>query len=68
MGFHKRFLSEETIRSNAKSDFQSFETYMTNADAYIVNTGWADKIYHQFGQSKEKQRKELHKQIQNGTI
>jgi hypothetical protein len=68
MGFNKRFLSEESIRAFAQNDFQSFETYMTNADAYIVNMGWADKIYHQFGEANEKQRKELHKKIKNGTI
>jgi len=68
MGFHKRFLSEESIRAFAKNDFNSFETYMTCADAYIVNIGWASKIYHQFGESDQKERKELHKQIKNGTI
>jgi hypothetical protein len=68
MGFNKRFLSEESIRSFAKNDFPSFESYMTNADAYIVNTGWAEKIYHKFGESDQKGRKTLHKQISKNEI
>ena len=45
MGFNKRFLSEESIRAFAKNGFNSFEVYMTCADAYIVSMGWASKIY-----------------------
>jgi hypothetical protein len=67
MGFNKRFLSEESIRAFAQNDFKSFEVYMTHADAYIVNMGWAEKIYHQFGEAEEKERKSIHKQIKNGT-
>ncbi len=68
MGFNKRFLSEDSIRSFANSSFDSFETYMTCADAYIVNLGWAEKIYHQFGKAEKTERKEIHKKIKNGTI
>jgi hypothetical protein len=65
MGFHKRFLSEDSIRAHAKNSFEDFEIYMTNADAYIISMGWANKIYHVFGSADEKGRKEIHKLIQN---
>lgn len=36
MSFHKRHLSMESMKRYAKSaGFKSFQTYVTNADAYI---------------------------------
>ena len=68
MSFNKRFLSEGSIRSFAKNEFNSFETYMTNADAYITETGWASKMYDKFGMADEDQRRKIHLQIQNNEI
>ena len=73
MGFNKRFLSEESIRSFAKShkdSFHWFQRYMVYADAYIVDTGWASDIYDRFGKAGEdsEERRELHRQIANDEI
>jgi hypothetical protein len=68
MGFNKRFLSEESIRAFAKNGFNSFEVYMTCADAYIVSMGWASKIYDKFGNANEEERKSIHKKIANNEI
>jgi hypothetical protein len=69
MSFNKRFLSENSIRSFAKADsFKSFERYMTYADAYITETGWASEIYHKFGEAEESERKNIHQSIINNLI
>lgn len=74
MGFNKRFLSESSIRSFAKSNnFHWFQRYMVYADAYIIEGGpndWANKMYHKFGQAGEdsEERKELHRKIANDEI
>lgn len=74
MGFNKRFLSEDSIRSSAKnSNFHWFQRYMVYADAYIIDTSkgdWASKMYHQFGQAGEdsEERRELHRKIANDEI
>lgn len=65
MSFNKRFLREESIRNFAKGDFESFKVYMTNADAYIVETGWAYDIYKEFDRANEEERKLIHQKIQN---
>lgn len=68
MGFNKRFLSEESIKASAKNSFDSFETYMINADAYIISGDWANKIYHQFGEATKEERKKIHSQISKNQI
>lgn len=73
MGFNKRFLSESSIRSSAKShkdSFHWFQRYMVYADAYIIEGEWASEIYHRFGEAKEdsEERRELHRQIANDEI
>ena len=69
MSFNKRFLSDDSIRSFAKADsFKSFERYMTCADAYIIETGWANEIYHKFGEAEEAERKNIHQSIINNLI
>jgi accessory colonization factor AcfC len=65
MSFHKRFLREESIRSYAQNDFQSFKIYMTNADAYIVESGWAHEIFKKFDLANEEERKLIHQTIKN---
>jgi len=74
MGFNKRFLSEDSIRSSAKNNtFHWFQRYMVYADAYIIDTSngnWASDIYHQFGKAGEDsdERRELHRKIANDEI
>lgn len=74
MGFNKRFLSEETIRSNAKSNsdsFHWFERYMIHADAYIIDTtkgDFASKIHSQFWEGNEEERRKIHQQLVNDEI
>lgn len=69
MGFNKRFLSENSIRTFAKVDsFNRFEHYMICADAYIIETGWASEIYHKFGEAEESERKNIHQSIINNLI
>ncbi len=72
MSFNKRYLSEDSIRSNAKSNsFHWFERYMVNADAYIIDTSkgdFAEKIHEKFGKSNEEGRQEIHRQLVNDEI
>lgn len=74
MSFNKRFLSEDSIRSYAKSNadsFHWFERYMIGADAYIIDTTngtFAEKIYEKFGRSNEEGRREIHRQLVNDEI
>jgi len=73
MGFNKRFISEDSIRSMAKSykdNFHWFQRYMVYADAYIIQGEWASDIYHQFGKMEEDSegRIKLHQQIANDEI
>jgi len=74
MGFNKRFLSEDTIRTNAKNNtFHWFQRYMVYADAYIIDTSkgdWASKIHNEFCEAKEDSdvRKNLHYKIANDEI
>jgi hypothetical protein len=76
MGFNKRYLSEDSIRSNAKSNadsFHWFQRYMVYADAYIIdmtNGDWASKIHNQFceAESDSIERRELHQKIVNNEI
>ena len=63
MGFHKRRLTEQSIRLSAEKDYRTFETYMTSADAYITELGWASDIYRKFGEASETERVEIHKMI-----
>ncbi len=65
MSFNKRFLKEESIRSFANNDFESFEVYMTNADAYIVEPGWAYETFKKFDLANEEERKLIHQTIKN---
>lgn len=73
MGFHKRFLSESSIRTFAKSNrdsFHWFQRYMVYADAYIIEGDWASKIHKQFCKAEEdsEERRKLHEQIANDEI
>ncbi len=68
MSFHKRFLSEDSINNHAKyGNFESFQTYMTNADAYMINGNMASKFYQEFGQCEpdSQERKDLYTKIIN---
>lgn len=74
MSFNKRYLSEDSIRSSAKSNsdsFHWFERYMVYADAYIIDTTngtFAEEIYEKFGESTEEGRREIHRQLVNNEI
>jgi hypothetical protein len=72
MSFNKRFLNEKSIRSFAKAnDFKSFERYMINADAYIIDTSdglFASILHTNFCNGNEKTRKEIHQQLINDEI
>lgn len=74
MSFNKRFLSEESIRSYAKSNVDSFhwfERYMVCADAYIIDMtkgDFAEKIHEKFGEGNEEIRREIHRQLVNDEI
>ena len=73
MSFNKRFLSESSIRSFAKSykdSFHWFQRYMVYADAYIIEGDWASEIYDRFGKAEEdsEERRNLHQQIANDEI
>jgi hypothetical protein len=74
MSFNKRYLSEDSIRSHAKSNpdsFHWFERYMVNADAYIIDTtkgDFAETIYEKFGEGNEEVRREIHRQLVNDEI
>jgi len=74
MSFNKRYLSEDSIRSHAKSNsdsFHWFERYMVNADAYIIDTSkgdFAEMIYEKFGEGSEEVRREIHRQLVNDEI
>jgi len=74
MSFNKRYLSEDSIRSHAKSNpdsFHWFERYMVYADAYIIDTtkgDFAEKIYEKFGEGNEEVRREIHRQLVNNEI
>ena len=71
MSFNKRFLSESSIRSFAKSyhdSFHWFQRYMVYADAYIIDTtngDWASDIHDRFCKAEEdsEERRNLHQQI-----
>jgi len=68
MGFHKRFLSEDSIKRFAKSNrFEGFQVYMTHADAYIINGEFASKFYKEFGSAlyDSEERKNLYNKIKN---
>jgi len=73
MSFNKRFLSESSIRSFAKSyrdSFHWFQRYMVYADAYIIEGDWASGIYERFGEAGEdsEERRKIHQQIVNDEI
>ena len=74
MSFNKRYLSEDSIRSSAKANsdsFHWFERYMVYADAYIIDTtngDFAEKIYKKFGEGNGELRREIHKQLVNDEI
>ena len=76
MSFNKRFLSESSIRSYAKSNkdsFHWFQRYMVYADAYIIdmtNGDWAQQIHDRFCNAKEdsEERRKIHQQIVNDEI
>jgi len=74
MSFNKRYLSEDSIRSHAKANpdsFHWFERYMVYADAYIIDTtkgDFAEKIYEKFGEGNEAVRREIHRQLVNDEI
>jgi hypothetical protein len=73
MSFNKRFLSESSIRSFAKSykdSFHWFQRYMVYADAYIIEGDWASKIHKKFNKFEEdsEERRNLHQQIVNEEI
>lgn len=66
MSFHKRFLSKKSIKSLANFvDFIEFQTYLTSADAYIIEGNWASEFYDMFTYSDEKIRIEMYKKIKN---
>ncbi len=71
MSFNKRFLSESSIRSFAKSykdSFHWFQRYMIYADAYIIEGDWASDMYNKFGEAGEEERRTIHQQIANDEI
>lgn len=69
MSFHKRFLSENSIRTFAKANsFNQFCNYMIRANAYIIETGWAGDVYQKFRESNETERKNIHQSIINNQI
>ena len=71
MSFNKRFLSESSIRSFAKSykdSFHWFQRYMVYADAYIIEGDWASDMYRKFGEAEEEERRIIHQQIVNEEI
>ncbi len=68
MSFNKRFLSTDSIKRFANSNqFESFQVYMTHADAYIINGEFASKFYKEFGSadSNSEERKNLYNKIKN---
>jgi hypothetical protein len=73
MSFNKRFLSESSIRSSAKSNqdsFHWFQRYMVYADAYIIEGDWASDIHDKFCKAEEdsEERRKIHQQIINEEI
>lgn len=71
MSFNKRFLSKESIISQAKNNsFHWFQRYMVYADAYIIEddgTQWASKFYDEFGKAGEdsEKRKDMWEKLKN---
>lgn len=68
MGFHKRYLSEESIKSFAVSlEFRDFEIYLTHADAYMINGDWTYKFFKDFEklENNSNERKLMYKKIKN---
>ena len=74
MGFHKRYLSESSIRSNANSDKENcnrFRRYMIGADAYIIEqseSSWASDIHDKFYNADEEEQKQIFKNITQNKI
>ena len=74
MGFHKRYLSESSIRSYANSDkenFNGFRRYMIGADAYIIEQtkdSWASNIHNKFYNADEEEQKQIFKNITQNKI
>ena len=69
MGFNKRLFSEKNIRTQAKSDFASFDLYMLNPDAAFLTDDWTRKIYTIYSnQSDENERKLTYEKIKNEEI
>lgn len=71
MSFNKRFLSEDSIRKQATSDqFDSFEKYMTTADAYITSDKWSSQFLIEFQKHEDGswERRMLHLKINTKEI
>lgn len=60
MGFNKRYFSEKSIISFAKtSEYLSFERWMLNPDACIFSDDASSKLWNSFLNSDEKQRQKI---------
>lgn len=65
---NRRFLTEESIKSFAKShDFQSFQSYIISADAYVINGDKASKFFIEFIKQEDnsQERKTLYNKMRN---
>ena len=64
MGFNKRFLSEDTIKSYAKSHtFHEFEKMMINSDSYTYLDSYSAQIGAEFFISDKETKNKIYNQI-----
>lgn len=53
MGFHTRYISDDSLLAHAKNEFESFITYMLKADAYNLQGDITPCFWNLFHQERE---------------
>lgn len=53
MGFHNRHIGDDSLLAHAKGEFESFKTYMLNADSYFLNGEITPCFWNLFHEERE---------------
>lgn len=53
MGFHNRYIGDSSLLAHAKNEFNSFKTYMLNADSYMLEGEITPCFWNLFHEERE---------------
>lgn len=64
MGFHTRYISDDSLLAHAKNEFESFKTYMLKADSYNLQGDITPCFWNLFHEERET-REDVWKVLRN---